>query len=169
MVKTVKTNCLQCGAEKEFRPCDIKRGHGKFCSITCSASYNNDRRKEYSLNCNHCNTTFNSKSTTAKFCSTKCKTQDRIRRLGKPIRHRNALSQRLNNLKLGITNECSNCKWNLTICDIHHIIEKCNGGSDEIDNLTILCPNCHRLAHKGLISSFTTVQEALDNRGAGRV
>lgn len=36
-----------------------------------------------------------------------------------------------------------------TICaekcfEIHHIIEQAEGGNDEIDNLIVLCPNCHQ-------------------------
>lgn len=36
-----------------------------------------------------------------------------------------------------------------TICsercfDIHHIVEQADGGSDETDNLIVLCPNCHQ-------------------------
>jgi 5-methylcytosine-specific restriction endonuclease McrA len=43
---------------------------------------------------------------------------------------------------------CSNCGWDKTTCDIHHIIHKKRGGSNDHSNLTILCPNCHRLAHE---------------------
>lgn len=48
---------------------------------------------------------------------------------------------------------CSYCGWfvNGVSCDIHHIIEKKNGGNDEHTNLTYICPNCHRLTHNGLI------------------
>lgn len=42
---------------------------------------------------------------------------------------------------------CSICGWNESICDIHHIVERCKGGSDDIDNLIIVCPNCHRVIH----------------------
>lgn len=42
---------------------------------------------------------------------------------------------------------CSNCGWNESTCDIHHIngrkIEDC----DNHNNLSLLCPNCHRKAH----------------------
>jgi hypothetical protein len=36
-----------------------------------------------------------------------------------------------------------------TICsekcfEIHHIIERAEGGSDQLDNLIVLCPNCHQ-------------------------
>lgn len=42
---------------------------------------------------------------------------------------------------------CSICNWNESTCDIHHIIERKNGGTDENDNLIVVCPNCHRIIH----------------------
>jgi len=41
---------------------------------------------------------------------------------------------------------CSRCGWNEDVCDLHHIIPKKEGGSDDHINLSYLCPNCHRLA-----------------------
>ena len=52
---------------------------------------------------------------------------------------------------------CSNCKWNEAACDIHHVIERVNGGTDEFNNLAYICPNCHRLAHSGKLFNFITV------------
>jgi hypothetical protein len=54
---------------------------------------------------------------------------------------------------------CSNCGWNEAICDLHHIIAKSNGGSDSHDNLALICPNCHRLAHTGKLTSFISLQD----------
>lgn len=48
---------------------------------------------------------------------------------------------------------CSNCGWNESTCDIHHIIPKKEGGKDTNDNLCVLCPNCHRLVHTKKLSS----------------
>lgn len=48
---------------------------------------------------------------------------------------------------------CSKCEWyyDNVSCDIHHIIERKNGGNNEHENLTYLCPNCHRLVHNKII------------------
>lgn len=40
-------------------------------------------------------------------------------------------------------------KHRCTICsekcfEIHHIVEQADGGSDDPDNLIVLCPNCHQ-------------------------
>lgn len=43
---------------------------------------------------------------------------------------------------------CSKCGWNEARCDLHHILPKKQGGTDEHGNLTYLCPNCHRIAHE---------------------
>ena len=54
---------------------------------------------------------------------------------------------------------CSNCGWNESSCDIHHIIPRSKGGNNTDENLTILCPNCHRLAHTNKLTKFKSVKE----------
>lgn len=39
------------------------------------------------------------------------------------------------------------CGWDEASCDIHHITPKKQGGTDEHNNLIIVCPNCHRKIH----------------------
>ena len=51
-------------------------------------------------------------------------------------------------------NCCAGCGWSVPGCengdglDIHHVRPVKRGGGDEVDNLVLLCPNCHRIAHK---------------------
>jgi len=40
--------------------------------------------------------------------------------------------------------KCELCGYGLSL-DVHHIIPKKEGGKHEIDNLMVLCPNCHAL------------------------
>lgn len=47
-------------------------------------------------------------------------------------------------------NSCELCSYSLTI-DAHHIIPRYQGGPHEIENLMILCPNCHALVTRGKI------------------
>jgi hypothetical protein len=46
---------------------------------------------------------------------------------------------------------CSYCGWNEDICDIHHINGKKISDPNNHKNLSYLCPNCHRLVHRGII------------------
>lgn len=43
---------------------------------------------------------------------------------------------------------CSLCGWNEASCDIHHIIDVSLGGSNDLNNLILVCPNHHRIIHK---------------------
>lgn len=52
---------------------------------------------------------------------------------------------------------CSRCGWLEGACDIHHILPRSKGGTDSNDNLTYICPNCHRLAHEGKITEFVSL------------
>lgn len=55
---------------------------------------------------------------------------------------------------------CSHCGWDQDICDIHHIRGRKIPDADNHSNLTYICPNCHRLAHKGKIKSEDLVDIA---------
>jgi len=58
---------------------------------------------------------------------------------------------------LRIGKGCSNCGWNESSCDLHHILPRSKGGSDLNENLTVLCPNCHRLAHTKKLKTFVSL------------
>ena len=63
-------------------------------------------------------------------------------------KYRSSLSKELNT-KLNHT--CSVCGWDKTTCDAHHMIKRAENGSD--DEVILVCPNCHRMIHKGLLSA----------------
>lgn len=67
------------------------------------------------------------------------------------------ISKILNRMDIG----CSICGWNKTICDIHHIIERKNGGTDDHSNLTYVCPNCHRMIHNNLLNPKMNLLEQI--------
>lgn len=48
---------------------------------------------------------------------------------------------------------CSNptCRTIITL-DIHHLQQVSEGGGNTVENLLVLCPNCHALHHRGTIS-----------------
>jgi len=43
---------------------------------------------------------------------------------------------------------CSICGWNEASGDVHHIVPSSKGGSNKMDNLIYVCPNCHRKIHE---------------------
>jgi len=67
-----------------------------------------------------------------------------------PIRNRN-LSKKLFEIYSG---SCQICKWKpkeiygVEICETHHIQWISRGGSDDLLNLVLICPNHHRAIHK---------------------
>jgi 5-methylcytosine-specific restriction endonuclease McrA len=57
------------------------------------------------------------------------------------------LKEKLALINNGICSKCKNDNYN--ILQVHHKIERCNGGTDELNNLILLCPNCHMTEHHG--------------------
>ncbi|KKU49451.1 MAG: hypothetical protein UX71_C0018G0013 [Parcubacteria group bacterium GW2011_GWA1_47_10] len=47
-------------------------------------------------------------------------------------------------------NKCELCDYTMAI-DTHHIIPKYQGGPHKIDNLMVMCPNCHALVTRNYI------------------
>ena len=58
---------------------------------------------------------------------------------------------------------CELCQWDKTTRDLHHIIEVSNGGTNELNNLLCVCPNCHRMIHNNLISE-DDIKNVIENR-----
>lgn len=44
--------------------------------------------------------------------------------------------------------KCTMCSWDKGTCDIHHIKGKKIENPNHHSNLTLVCPNCHRLIHE---------------------
>ncbi|MFW6219729.1 MAG: HNH endonuclease signature motif containing protein [bacterium] len=148
--------CLNC--DIEFK--SLISENRKFCSHSCSATYNNKlkikrntknrknyhkRKKRICLNCG--------KITTNKYCNSKCQNDYRRNEIFKKIE---AGDTTLNHkqYKKYLTHKygekCMECGW----CEIHPItgnvpieMEHIDGNSENnsLDNLKLLCPNCHSL------------------------
>lgn len=94
--------------------------HKKTCSQDCSKLYRHDPTRP------HCK---GRKANKAKRTSTRTFRIDLMKQRGKA---------------------CQLCGYDrFDIFNIHHIVEKHNGGTDELDNLLLVCPNCHTEIHKG--------------------
>src|SRR5437870_8827912 len=49
--------------------------------------------------------------------------------------------------------KCLACgETDIRVLDVHHIKPFAKGGSNKPWNLSVLCPNCHRKAQKGLLT-----------------
>lgn len=44
-------------------------------------------------------------------------------------------------------NRCERCGWDESRCDVHHRVQKSQGGPHTIANAIVICPNCHRIQH----------------------
>ena len=73
---------------------------------------------------------------------------------------RRTVTKIIERLNLG----CFECNWNETPGDLHHIVPKSKGGSDSHSNISYLCPNCHRKAHRGMITKFVSLEEKIGDK-----
>lgn len=153
--------CENCGKEH-----DGTFGSGRFCCRSCANSrhfskevkekiskgvikYNNENKLTYTYICEKCNKGFQTTKTFKKNNHIYC---DDCKRTVKHVKtditsildvSKRTITKILNRSNVG----CSLCGWNESTCDIHHIIPKSKGGNNELDNLIIICPNCHRVIH----------------------
>ena len=160
-----KIICKQCGKDHFVEQREINRGGGIFCSNRCGTIYSNAHRKYLDLVCQNpnCNLSFKSKSKVAKYCSKQCCNKHRLQKfkdkMGKSYCTRTTLSIRVRKA-IGEENlKCFICGWKEDACDIHHILPSSNGGTNEFSNLTVLCPNHHRLADRKILVNMPTVSD----------
>ncbi|WJS96992.1 HNH endonuclease [Flavobacterium johnsoniae] len=64
------------------------------------------------------------------------------------------------NFSCGYINNKGNKSW---IIEIDHIIDKGQGGGETINNLWVLCPNCHSKKTRGIITIDTEKKIVLEN------
>ena len=145
-------HCKYCGTEFFAEPKEISRGNAIFCSLSCASKYGNTVKQVYEHTCIFCNTSFKSTAPNAKYCSDKCK-----------LKHYRALQKIVNGLTRKQTEDlaklpCANCGWDLGPRDVHHIKLVSKGGKATSENMITLCPNCHRLAHRNLLSEDKLLQ-----------
>ena len=139
-------NCIICGKAIYKRPKEIKEGC-VYCSRAC---YGISCRKE--IPCVVCGKLILA-SKHSKTCSRACSNKNRegIKyKIGAP----NCNFTRKEKLKTILIKErgakCERCSYcNIDILQVHHKIRKADGGTDDLNNLELLCPNCHYEHHFG--------------------
>jgi len=60
-------------------------------------------------------------------------------------------SRTVSKILLRLNLPCSRCGWAEAICDLHHVKGRKISNCNNHNNLTYICPNCHRMAHRGKI------------------
>lgn len=108
------------------------------------------------------------KSGNTKYCSLACQRKAGITPevINKIVDRNKKKSSRHPDLTLAFDSKCAVCGWQIPSwrlgykkavrqggCEMHHIIPVSEGGTDDCSNLVLLCPNCHKMAHVGLITT----------------
>jgi hypothetical protein len=153
--KNVSKNCLEC--ENKFKS-SISENR-KFCSRSCSAKFNNKLRK--SKKCYTCDEYIDSNK---KYCSRNCYIKDIDNNRYDTIINGDASCKVVRKYLINLHGcKCMRCGW----CEINQFTNKVpielehidgNYLNNNLENLTLLCPNCH---------SLTSTYKAL-NVGNGR-
>jgi RNAse (barnase) inhibitor barstar len=144
--------CLEC--KEKF--IDKKVNNRKFCSRSCSVSYNNKFKIKNVKNtidkCKNCNDILN--NAVKKYCNIKCQKDFEKKIIFEKIEKGEYKSKSTKKYKEYLIkkygNKCMDCGWD----KIHKItgnvpiqLEHIDGNSNNnnLENLKLLCPNCHSL------------------------
>lgn len=154
--EAIKVVCNSCGKKflKAVRHIKRKPTSKHYCSSKCASK---GLRNKIILECNNCGKKFERAPSKMKysksglhFCSRKCK--DKAQCIGGLIEiqpaHYGAGRSKYRELAFDkYPHECAICgyKNNTKILEVHHI--DCDRSNNDIDNLVILCPNCHTELH----------------------
>lgn len=138
------TNCTVCGKPVYKRPVEISRNEGKvFCSMCC---YGISCRKEKP--CIICGKPILA-GLHKKTCSRSCANKHRVSikyRLNQPkskVKYQRGLKIRLLEMRGKV---CERCGYNKPeILQVHH--KDKDRGNNDLNNLELICPNCHFEEH----------------------
>jgi len=152
------SKCIECDTVLSY----IKRNN-TYCSKKCSTKSTNRIRRKYKI-CINCSTDITGRG--GKYCNVNCQHEHKKLSVYKKIESGNtSLSHRWYKKYLidKYGNKCMKCGWSETNPHSNRVpieLEHIDGKSDNnsLDNLELLCPNCH---------SLTPTYKAL-NKGNGR-
>lgn len=144
MTRKPNCSCSVCSKRIYRRPSQVESG-GIYCSSKC---YGVSQRKP--KKCPVCRKEYcGGKRTCSRACANRARKG--ISYTGENRNNKahigTKLKKRLAKRRGGF---CEHCKMgNYAILQVHHKIERANGGSDRMSNLELLCPNCHMTHHLG--------------------
>jgi hypothetical protein len=134
---------------------EVKRGNAKYCSLSCAGKA--PKKRQYEHICAHCGREFISASKQSKYCSNSCKQKHYRAKASQGDLSMKKFYEMFKDIP------CEICNWDKASRDLHHIIEVANEGTNTIDNIICVCPNCHREIHKNLVSK-DDLYKIIENR-----
>lgn len=152
MPRTIERNCEFCQKSFDAPVKEINRGNGRFCSRSCGRHIK--RQKPDNLICALCHKSFYRKISSHKesksglyFCCRNHK--DQAQRIGgieaiQPDHYGTTLADYREIAFRHYPKICNRCGFDKIVV-VHH--KDRNRSNNHIDNLEVLCPNCHALEH----------------------
>ena len=153
-MKTILKPCLQCKKEFEAPLREVKRGNGKFCSLSCVATHTASKKpkKKPNVQCAHCGTEFyksESKKKKSKsglfFCSRACKdTAQKVGGIREIMPSHYGTSKNYRSICFAHHEKvCVVCGEDKIVAVHHH---DHNHHNDDPKNLVPLCPTHHNMS-----------------------
>lgn len=144
MERKPNCTCVVCRKRIYRRPSQLISG-SVYCSSTCCGVH----QRQAHL-CSVCGIEyFGPKLTCSRACANKTREGSHYTR--ENTRNKaylgSVLKETLAKARGGICEHCT--EDNYAILQVHHKIERARGGSDALNNLELLCPNCHFTHHLG--------------------
>lgn len=134
-------HCLECNA-----PIGLGKKENKFCSKSCSAKYNNRKRKtaKFFL-CLNCELPKEQKKNESKYCCVGCQVEHHM---NQKVSEGTASARTLKKFLLKkYGNKCFECGidgiWNGKPISMELEHKDGNSDNNDLSNLSLLCPNCH--------------------------
>lgn len=140
--------CEKCGKEFSEDWRKYPKGKARFCSIKCSNSRIHTKETKEKIS-----KSLSKEGSKKSLLKAKQKHASFLRKI-EAITITDISKRTISKIVKRMNLKCSNCGWYVegAVGDIHHILEVKNGGTDDMSNLTYLCPNCHRMVHSGVLS-----------------
>jgi hypothetical protein len=136
----ISANCAVC--DRHFEHISSRCNRAKYCSRKCY--YRSQiNRGSITYTCRHCHKTFRDAPSHKRiYCSKAC-----VNKSAKATWKPAFQTVRKDMQRLGLIHECARCgyKTESRILGIHH--KDRNRRNNTLDNLEVLCPNCHSLEH----------------------
>lgn len=148
MPRKPNCECCVCGTRIYRRPQQIQTGD-VYCSLACFGIAQRTHKQ-----CPVCGKELinsRNKRTCSRACANRYRTGIRYtgaaRKDKDKVKTAAALKARLVQERGGV---CERCGYSQThILVVHHKVRKCDGGTNDMNNLELICPNCHAEIHYG--------------------